>query len=313
MAPPRQVPLFDLVSKRQPASTPTSPGAAARTQTKPTVRLEAAPSPSAAAGPGTQPAPIHIATPRAANVAPSRDPEPPHSSTGPGGAATLPRNQVIWIAAAVILVIILISYIVGVTLGKRQAETKAEQELRQLQPRPVEPLGDGAPSTLSGATSGANTGTSGNRSSAAPQPAPGGVTQIRPPAPAAKPAPMSSTRPAIRGVGQPQSDPREVDLNYLALANLSEEDTRAAIAYLGSHGLDAFGIPLETGGGAANNRGPAFRLFALPGITAEEFRQRKTSRTNLEAAVLRLGEQWQKQERGPSNFSKPGWEKYTGR
>lgn len=312
MAPPRQVPLFDLVSKRQPAP---APGAAPRTQTKPTVRIEAASSaPSAAAppsGPGTHPAPIHIATPRAAAVAPSRDPEPPRTSTDPGGAATLPRNQVIWIAAAGILLIILVSYIIGVSLGRRQAETKAEQELRQLQPRPVEPLGDGAASTLSGATREgarpAGPATSENRTS----PAPGGVTQVRP-APA-KPAPMSATRPAIRGVGQPQTDPREVDLNYLALANLSEEDTRAAIAYLGSHGLDAFAIPLETGGGAANNRGPAFRLFALPGITAEEFRQRKTSRTNLETAVTRLGEQWQKQERGPSNFSKPGWEKYTGR
>jgi len=311
MAPPRQVPLFDLVSKRQP--TP-APGAAARTQTKPTVRLEAAPASGAAASTqSSQPAPIHIATPRAAHAAPSRDPEPPHSSTGPGGAATLPRNQVIWIAAAAILVIILISYIVGVTLGKRQAETKAERDLRQLQPRPVEPLGDGAPSTLSGATSGAPSGaTSGNRAASGQPASSGGVTQVRPvPAPA-RPAPMSSTRPAIRGVGQPQSDPRQVDLNYLALANLSDEDSRAAIAYLGSRGLDAFAIPLETGGGAANNRGPAFRLFALPGISAEEFRQRKTNRTNLEAAVLRLGEQWQKQERGPSNFSKPGWEKYTG-
>ncbi len=301
MAPPRQVPLFDLVSKRQPAP---APGAAPRTQTKPTVRLEAAPS-------AAPPAPIHIASPRAASVAPSRDPEPPRTSTDPGGAATLPRNQVIWIAAAAVLVIILVSYIIGVSLGRRQAETKAEQELRQLQPRPVEPLGDGAASTLSGATREgarpAGPATSENRAS----PAPGGVTQIRP-APA-KPAPMSATRPAIRAVGQPQTDPREVDLNYLALANLNEEDTRAAIAYLGTHGLDAFAIPLETGTGTANNRGPSFRLFALPGITAEEFRQRKTSRTNLEAAVLRLGEQWQKQERGPSNFSKPGWEKYTGR
>ena len=102
-----------------------------------------------------------------------------------------------------------------------------------------------------------------------------------------------------------------LDINHPAVPS-----PRTPIIYL-MHGLggdsDSSWIPLETGGGAANNRGPAFRLFALPGITAEEFRQRKTNRTNLEAAVLRLGEQWQKQERGPSNFSKPGWEKYTGR
>jgi hypothetical protein len=312
MAPPRQVPLFDLISKRPG---PTPPGAAPRTppsadaklieakpgEGKPVVRVEAA----SQSAPATRASvgPARVESPMSPTVSPSRDPDPPASAEGPGGAATLPRSQVIWIITAAAIMLVLISYILGVTLGRKQAETKAEQEIRQLQPLPVEPGTDASP-TLSGATQ--------TRPGTTPENRQGGA--VRPPAPGTlKPAPMSATRPAIRAAGQPQTDPREADRNYLALVNLNEEDTRAAIAYLAGHGLDAFAIPLETGAGAANNRGPAFRLYALPGITAEEFRQRKTVRTNLETAVTRLGEKWQKEERGPANFSKHGWEKYTAR
>lgn len=145
-----------------------------------------------------------------------------------------------------------------------------------------------------------------NRS--APQ---GGRPPSQTPAPAiATPAPAGAIL-TIRG--PVMTDPRVADLNYLSLASLGEADANAAIAFLAANGVDAIGVPrVDPGTSRANNQGPTqvYRIYALPGITRDEYAQKLTARTNLEAAVARIGATWQRDHRGPSNFARTMWEKY---
>jgi hypothetical protein len=118
-------------------------------------------------------------------------------------------------------------------------------------------------------------------------------------------------------------DPREAELNYLSLASLGEEDAIAAVAFLSANGVESIAVPtgqtverrrdgVDRDAQGGNNQGPVrvYQLFALPGITREEFSQKRTARTNLEAAVARVGATWQRDHRGASNFARTQWVKY---
>lgn len=109
------------------------------------------------------------------------------------------------------------------------------------------------------------------------------------------------------------TDPRVSELNYLSLASLGEADANAAIAFLAANGIDAIGVPrVDPSAAPANNQGPTqvYRIYALPGITRDEYAQKLTARTNLEAAVAKVGATWQRDHRGASNFARTQWEKF---
>lgn len=218
--------------------------------------------------------------------------------------AFLPVSQnAIYIGIAAALVLVVVAYAVGVTVGKNSAAADYRQRLTgQAQPV-TDPLGDNRPS-------GAGAGAGGRRSEVNPPPAPGTKTNER------AATPLQSATPDGRYLsarGNLPSDPREPGLNYLSLAILGPEDTQEAIAYLAANGVEAVGIPLlgavDRKKPAANNL-PSYKLVALPGITGAEYSQRQPARTRLEEAVERLGSAWQKEYRGSSNFAKHAWEKY---
>jgi hypothetical protein len=137
---------------------------------------------------------------------------------------------------------------------------------------------------------------------AEPAPAPAILAPNTSPKAASKPAP----EPA-RAMG----DPRQSGLNYLFVATLPETEARAAVEFLTTNGVQAFAIPsVDTRGASANNPSPGgkYRVAVLPGLSKKELGE--TVRQNMEADVVRLGQIWQKEHHGASNFAKFGWDKY---
>jgi hypothetical protein len=104
-------------------------------------------------------------------------------------------------------------------------------------------------------------------------------------------------------------DPREKGLNYLYLAVLSQPEAERAGKFLRDKGVEAYAVPwVDPKGSGANNAGPLYRLFVLPGVTGGDLK--KSAAQNLQTEVARLGSVWQKEYRGTSNFGKLSWEKY---
>jgi hypothetical protein len=105
------------------------------------------------------------------------------------------------------------------------------------------------------------------------------------------------------------ADPRQKGLNYLRLADLPRADAEGAIAFLNANGLDVMGIPVDTPRWASKNDGSVqwYALYVNQGLTREQLGL--PGKTALESQVRKLGEIWQRQHRGSSNFAQPGWEK----
>jgi hypothetical protein len=111
--------------------------------------------------------------------------------------------------------------------------------------------------------------------------------------------------------GWTTEDQREESLNYLHLAYVSQTEAEDAISFLAQNGLDTFALYVDPQQVRGNNFSPTrpFKLYASKGITSDEYSKKMTAKTNVEAAVARLGPRWQKERKGSSNFSKPAWEK----
>lgn len=284
-------PLFDLLT-HGPAS---DARRASSAHAKPVVRVEVKPQPAADRAATDEPRPLttflHASHEDAAEI----DAE---TQSPPGASVRVPLNY-LYLAAAGVVVVLLLAWVGGVKYGSSQEAARTERELAgAFRDRPAlrEPAESptGVPQAV-------------QPSAARPQaPAP-----IQPsPAQPAAPAPYTGTGITVLSSRGPALDPREREMNYLALATLPQADTEAAIAFLAANGLQCVGVPVDRRAGAANNQGPAlFKLFALPGITSEQYGNKATARTNLEAAVARLGNDWQNKHRGTSDFGMPGWEK----
>lgn len=207
----------------------------------------------------------------------------------------LPVNT-LYIAIATVLVLVLGAWIGGVKWGSSREAARYERELGEVlgaRPPVVEPgaaqvLPPGVPDQ--------------GRSDSGRQPA-GGQS-------GGQPTPRVGGSVLVPGGFGP--DPREAGLNYLALAVLPQADATAAVAFLAQSQVGAFAVPVDGRGVEVNNPGPGsrYRLYALPGVTRDQLRSKQTIVTNLEARIAQVGQVWQRDHRGASNFSKPGWVKY---
>jgi hypothetical protein len=65
---------------------------------------------------------------------------------------------------------------------------------------------------------------------------------------------------------------------------------------------------VDTDASGAKNPG-SYKVFALQGITGEEYRNRAPVRTKLEAELTRLGQVYRKDPRGRVDFGQFAWEK----
>jgi hypothetical protein len=239
----------------------------------------------------------------------------------------------------IFVVVVIFAWIAGASVGRSAAEKESSRLLRRDVGQPTDPLNQPNlppsaatvpqvnPAAVPATTQVGSAAPADTSTAVAPKHSPDQGVVSRP-----STVPIIWTDPpppgaAITSKGFLSGDPRESGKNYLALANLGLEDTKEAIQFLVANGVDAFAVPVvDRGRGAANNPPPSspnspagvggawvggvYRIFALPGITSEQYSRKMTIRTNLEAKVASIGKTWQEKHRGASNFARTNWEKF---
>src|SRR5262249_3771607 len=76
--------------------------------------------------------------------------------------------------------------------------------------------------------------------------------------------------------------------------------------FLAQNGVQTYSVARP---GAGANNATSYTLYALPGISRDEYRAKAPVKTDLEERVARLGKIWQKDHKGQTDFSPPTWEK----
>jgi hypothetical protein len=221
-------------------------------------------------------------------------PPPPSGDQGPAAAATPGEKRftitqsAAWMSLAGIIVFLVIFWWVAYGLGYRKADKQALKDFGvagqagvkdplkgsdiPVNPRLLPPSGPAAPR-------------------ATPKP----------------PARTTQTPPANTPAGRP-ADTRQVGLNYCCAATLRDKDAAERAAdFLTQNGIPAI-VAVDTDAPGAKNPG-TYKVFALQGITAEEYRSRAPVRTRLEAELVRLGQIYRKDPQGRVDFGQFGWEK----
>jgi hypothetical protein len=270
----RTTPLFDLLSDRH-NSLRTQPQATP----KPTIRVQLEP-----AGPEVR----EVALPGAIPPSETLEPQPIPAADWATGPDFRLSRVALGIGIALIGVLVFGAYSLGYSLGRREGDRESAELSRRLD-AVRDPLNDPAP----------------------PQESDQAANPQKPAEPEQNPAPKGNAE-SLTPKGLLSGDPREKGLNYLVLGTFDREMAQSAVEYLAANSVQAFAVGVESRSGAANNPNPGrvYTVYALPGITSEEYRKGVTKKTNLEAAVARVGAQWQKERRGASNFSKTMWAKY---
>ncbi len=285
----RTKPLFDLLpdtlgkSSAPPAEQPRHPESATLSELKPRVAVRPVPQPEARGD--------------------------AWSAAMLSGGVVRMRANLLYLLAAGWLVSLLVVWLVGHEWGAASKARELEP-LLQRGPTPSDPLSAGVSAPSSDRPVGIG---SSSPEPAKPQPKP--ITTIVPGPvagqPQATPAADTGQAPYITSTGRTNRDPRTPGLNYLVLATVPEDEAVRAVRFLADHGHNAVGVPAtevdRRGGSAKDSR---YRLVVLTGITAAEYRDAAPVRTRLEADVRRLGQIWQQEHRGSTNFGRPGWEKF---
>lgn len=114
--------------------------------------------------------------------------------------------------------------------------------------------------------------------------------------------------------GSYNADPRTVGNNYLVIAsNMTREDARLAVDFLGANGFRALGVPYS----AVDRRSddgknvPLYKLVSSQGFDGSAMKETQSQRDRIADEVTRLGQIYQRQHRGKYNFAKVHWEKYV--
>lgn len=219
-------------------------------------------------------------------------------------------NTKIYLAVAVALALIVgawaAGYRVGFGAGKAEMTRLVSDEPVVTPPRSL----------------GTNQGTPGGSQPQANNPAgsnpsgsgPGTAPQTKPPT---QTPPNASTQPPPSGAwvlladGLKAADPRIPDTNYLELATLPPDQAQDALAFLGSKGVRAVGVPVDSGGRDANNP-TRYTLYSLGlAVPSGQYRTTTTERREHQQLVASIGSQWMRERQGGSDFSQTLWRKYT--
>jgi hypothetical protein len=225
------------------------------------------------------------------------------------------RAHLVYLLAAGWLLSLVIVWVLGNGWGESSAERRLAREMGRGAPVPTDPLrteagSDDPPRTVApqGPTDAeVNTPIAPERPRTS-EPAPAAANSAAPGI-----AVATDTGELLMALGRTDRDPRTPGLNYLVLATLDETEAVRAIRFLADAGLNCLGVPARgpVDRGREGGNTPSYRLVVLAGITGQDFREARPVRTRLEADVRRLGQVWQREHRGSSNFGKPAWEKFT--
>lgn len=274
------------------------------------------------AGDRTGPAAPH--TPAA--VAPAADTVPNGEEAWTTGAEgwldakrtiSMPVARLYFAAAGVIIVLALVwlvAYRTGYTTANRELEPYLNRETSD--PNVNDPLEGRSRQALGPDRSGPSGAGQGDPAKPSPKPDPG--SQGQPPSPAPpKPTPPKPAPPKDEGTRNPPKAPmpppdtRVAGHNYLLIAaNLPLSEARRAALFLTENGVPCAAVPVDPG--AEEAKDPPSNVYSLMGIPGAEYSSRWKERTDHQREVARLGQIWQKQHKGSSNFaqSQTMWQKY---
>lgn len=288
----RQPPLFEFLGGSDRRPLPVAPGSV--------------PTPPRPAGSPEVPPPLRkpVEVPiRSGTAQPASQAARPDADAFPRAPAPRRHNWVFWggFALAGVALLGLVVWNLAYRLGSRdeQAKLKAFVEPKPtpdanlpaspVPPIKVRPSGDPAPGTASG------------------------VVADTPPADVAAPAPLP-VRPAVPATSGPAigPDPRKPGMNYLELATLTYRDGMQAVDFLSRSGVQASLAPAQRGvdpAKAAANNAPHV-LFLSEGVPSDRFKSSERDRRQLEDRVEQLGKRFQRELKGPTDFSRPMWRLY---
>lgn len=209
---------------------------------------------------------------------------------------------VMWIGVACVLALLAAAWFFAFQMGK----TNAEQEFVKR----IDGTTSASGSPASGIGNGGATPNGGGQT-------PGGPSGLLP-APTPPPVPQPLVPPSQGTntlVFSEETDPREVGVNYLHIVSLAPSDAEAAAEYLTKNGVRAGAVQVrkvDGRGGAANN--PALLLvFMLDGVPSDRFKATAKERADLVEKIRTIGKQFQRDQRGASDFASPQWTKFESR
>lgn len=264
----------------------------------------------------TPPGPV-VSRPVQVRIPPQDGPVNGTASISPGerGAAMRPRAGSAWhqrpqawfIAAAVLAVVFGVWY-VAYHLGHDQAA-------RDLVPKDLT-----SPTATPGTQTTPPPDTSVGTTGPALQPTGPGPTGPQMPAGGVSLGAADSGAPAGKDpeptpqAPQIPSDPRKVGVNYLHLDTLPWRDAEQAVAYFTRNGVKVAAVPAKkVDPQQARDKNLPHLIFALEGVASEKYTSSAKFRSDLERKVREVGQNFQKKERGASDFASPYWVKYSGK
>ncbi|MCC7146356.1 MAG: hypothetical protein IT443_07915 [Phycisphaeraceae bacterium] len=210
------------------------------------------------------------------------------------------------------VVLIALGFWSGRSIGFKHGLTVGQERLEALLPPTMTNLGEGQDNS-SGNTGGLEQQAKQSQArnswalgeGAGDQPAKRGTSQANP-LPGVSPAAISSQATSGGGTSGGTSggvsggisvgggkDPRVVGLNYIVMANCSEEEARRMVDFLARQGVDAAGIK--------PHNSSLFQVVALRGFTADEL---GTKARVYRQQLLALGPAWKRE--GGVDFQKSG-------
>jgi len=274
---------------------------------------------SAGAAPAPRPDATKAPTPRP--VAPSV--APASSSPGVEEHATYSiRVTTIYLAGAILLTLSVLIYAGGYKLGYGAGKADFADSMGTGGSDNAGPILDPIRNTGSDLLSDTTTSLNSSGAPGSLGPRPGGTPstgsstgEVLPdPLPEAVPAGSSildhGSGPIMTYAGMAQGDPRIAGVNYVQLGDLPRDQAARAIEYLAASGERTIGVPLERRGGQTNN--PWFRLFSLETpVPSEQFAAMGRDRRDHIMRVVKIGQRWQREERGGSDFRSAFYSKYS--
>lgn len=212
---------------------------------------------------------------------------PEEPTQGEGGVVlSMSRVYLLIALAAVVMVLVwAFAYKTGVSDGKREMETLISDKPLVLPPNEVVDQGSSG-----SAVDDSDVG--------------------EPPRVPARPA-----QAVMTAQGYTEADPRVSGNNYLQLATLPTEQAADAVLFMNDNGMPIIGVPVVDSSVRAGNNPSRYTLYsiglAVPG--GSQFGAMESQRIEHKRAIARLGERWQRERRGGSDFgeSKTQWVKYN--
>jgi hypothetical protein len=106
-------------------------------------------------------------------------------------------------------------------------------------------------------------------------------------------------------------DPRKPGFNYLEIVRLTWNDAEEAVNFLRANKVNAVAVPVRKVDPAeARAKNLPHLVLVADGVPSDRFRVTAAERAALVERIRALGQKFQREERGASDFAEPGWARF---